>query len=55
VFDEFLDALDHVFQIAVVVGVNLLPFQRLYKALATGIGLSIQMRRIATLRVNVSE
>src|SRR2546427_9132486 len=35
VFDEFLDALDQVFQIAVVVGVYLLPFQRLHKALAT--------------------
>ena len=36
-FDEFLDALDHVFQIAVVVGVYLIPFQCLYKALATGV------------------
>src|SRR6266853_5913937 len=37
VFDEFLDALDQVFQIAVVVGVYLLPFQCLHKALATGV------------------
>src|SRR5216683_6714582 len=37
VFDEFLDALDQVFQIAVLVGVYLLPFQCLHKALATGV------------------
>src|SRR6267154_5542874 len=37
VFDEFLDALDQVLQIAVVVGVYLLPFQCLHKALATGV------------------
>jgi len=45
VFDEFLDALDQVFQIAVVVGVYLLPFQCLHKALATGVGVSRGLRR----------
>jgi hypothetical protein len=55
VFDEFLDALDQVFQIAVVVGVYLLPFQCLHKALATGVGMSVQLRRMAMLKFDVFE
>jgi hypothetical protein len=53
--NKLRNILPQILKIRIFLHLNLFTLQRSNEALAIGIGLSIQMRRIATLRVNVSE
>ena len=54
-FNKLLDVGAQVIEVVVLVGVDFLPFQSFQKAVAARIGLSIQMHRITTLSIDVSE
>jgi len=49
--DELLDVRTQVFQIPVLVGVDLFPFKRLEEAFATGIGEGRQLHRMTTMAI----
>jgi hypothetical protein len=53
--DEFCDVHTHVPKVFVSVRVDFFSFQGFHEALATGIGMSIQLRRMATSKLDVSE
>jgi hypothetical protein len=53
--DELFDIRSQMFQVVVLVGVNFFPLQCLHEAFTARVGMSVQLRRKAMLKFDVSE